>query len=82
MKINIEKLKITIAIFHFSQFKHELFWRYFKRLNIFRTQCGYCVGKLETLDIVDEGVNNETQTLLEYWGFYGKNIDNAWYLLE
>jgi len=28
------------------------------------------------------GVNNETRTLLGYWGFHAKNIDDAWYLLE
>ena len=71
-----------MAIFHFPQFEHELFWRHFKRVNVFLTHCGYCVAKLETLDVVNEGVNNETQTLLEYWGFHGKNIDDAWYLLE
>ena len=70
-----------MVIFHFSQFQHELFWRYFKCLNVFLAQCGYCVGKWEHLDILDEGVNNETRTPLEYWGFHGKNIDDAWYLL-
>jgi len=31
---------------------------------------------------VDEGVNGKTRTLLEYWDFYGKNVDDACYLLE
>jgi len=35
------------------------------------------VGKWETLDIIDEGVNSEAQTLLEYRGFLGKNLDDA-----
>ena len=55
-----------MAVFHFPQFEHELFWRYFKRLNVFLTQCGYRIGKWKILDIVDEGVNRETRALLEY----------------
>jgi len=66
-----------MAILHFSQFEHKLFLRYFKRLNIFLAQCGYCVGKWETLNIVDEGVNSETQVLLGDWGFHGKNVIEA-----
>ena len=34
------------------------------------------------LDIVDQGVNSKIRTLLGYWDFHGKNIDDAWYLLE
>jgi len=34
------------------------------------------------LDIIDEGVNSKIQTLLEYWGFHSKNVDDAWHLLE
>jgi len=52
MKIKIEKLKkirifleTAMAIFHFPQFEHELFWRQFKRLNIFLAQCSYHAGK-------------------------------------
>jgi len=71
-----------MAIFHFFQFKHELFWRYFKRLNAFFAQCGYCVGKWKILDIVDEVVNGKTRALLEYRDFHGKNVDNAWCLLK
>jgi len=29
------------------------------------------------LAIVDEGVNSETQALLEIWGFHNKNADEA-----
>jgi len=56
-----------MAIFHFSQFEHELFYWYFKCLNAVLAQCGYYVGKWEILDIVEEGANKETRTLLEYW---------------
>jgi len=35
------------------------------------------VGKWEILDIVDEGVISEIRTLLRYWDFHGKNIDEA-----
>jgi len=55
-----------MTVFHFSQFKHELFWRYFNHLNAFLAQCGYCVDKWEMLDIVDEGVNSEISILLKY----------------
>ena len=34
------------------------------------------------MDIVDEGVNSKIPILLEYWDFHGKNVDDAWYLLE
>ena len=71
-----------MAIFHFSQFEHELFCWHFKHLNAFLAQCGYCVGKCEVLGIIDEGVNNETRILLQFWYFHGKNIDEAWCLLE
>ena len=52
-----------MAIFHYPQFKHELFCWYFKHLNAFLAECGYCVGKLKILGIVDKGVNKETQML-------------------
>jgi len=66
----------------FPQFGHELFWRYFKRLNVFLTQCGYYVSKWEILAIVDEGVTGETRALLQFWGFHSKNVEDAWYLLK
>jgi len=40
------------------------------------------VGKWKILGIVDEGVNNETRLLLQYWDFHRKNFDEAWSLLE
>jgi len=45
-------------------------------------RCSYCLTKWKILDIIDEGVNNKTQTLLEYEDFYGKNVDEAGYFLE
>ena len=51
-------------------------------MNAFRAQCIYCVRKWEMLSIIDEGVNNETQVLLQYWDFNGKNVDEALCLLE
>jgi len=39
---NFKKNKKTMANFHFFQFERELFWRYFKRLNVFLAQGGYC----------------------------------------
>ena len=71
-----------MAIFHFPQFENELFCWCFKRLNAFLAQCGYCVGKWKILGIIDEGVNNETQILLQFWDFHGRTVDEAWSLLE
>ena len=48
-----------MAIFHFLQFEHKLFYWYFKCLNVFLAQCEYYVGKWEILGIVDEWVNSE-----------------------
>ena len=58
-----------MAIFHFSQYEHELFCWYFKRLNAFLAQCEYFVGKREILGIVDEGVNSKTRIFLQFLGF-------------
>jgi len=66
MKNNFKNKKFKTTIFYFSQFKHELYCKYFKRLLVFLAQCGYCVHKWETLGIVDEDVNSEMRTLLEY----------------
>jgi len=71
-----------MTIFHFPQFEHELFCWYFKRLNVFLAQCGYCLGKWKILCIVDEGVNNEIRILLKFWNFHCKSVDEAWNLLE
>ena len=58
-----------MAVFHFSQYEHELFCWYFKHLNAFLAQCGYFVGKWEILGIIDKGVNSETRILLQFWDF-------------
>jgi len=50
--------------FHFSQYEHELFWRYYDRLQAFIAHCG-CLEKWELLDTVYRGVNHETRALLE-----------------
>ena len=71
-----------MEIFHFSQFEHELFCWYLKRLNAFLAQNDYCVGKWKILGIVDEGVNSETRILLQFWDFHCKSVDEAWNLLE
>jgi len=51
-------------------------------LNAFLAQRHSCVGKWKILGIIDEGVNNETRILLQYWDFHGKSVDEAWSLLE
>jgi len=51
-------------------------------LSAFLAQCGYCVGKWEILDIIDEGVNSKNQILLQFWDFPRKIVDEAWSLLE
>jgi len=79
---NLKFKNLKMAIFHFSQFVHELFCWYFKHLNAFLAQCDYCVGKWKILGIIDESINNETQVLLRYWDFHGQNVDEAWSLLE
>jgi len=33
-----KKTNLTMATFHFSQFKHEYFWQYLSRLNDYRGQ--------------------------------------------
>jgi len=57
--MNRKNEKKNMASFHFPQFEHGLFWRYFKRLSAFLVRCGYCLTKWEILDIIDEGVNSK-----------------------
>ena len=40
------------------------------------------MGKWKILGIIDEGMNNETRILLQFGDFHGKNVDEAWCLLE
>ena len=63
--------------FHFPQYEHELFWRYYDRLHAFLAHYGYCLEKWELLDTVFLGVNYETRALLEQWDFYAKTADEA-----
>jgi len=63
--------------FHFPQYEHELFWRYYDRLHAFLAHYGYCLEKWELLDTVYMGVNYETRALLEQWDFYAKTADEA-----
>ena len=59
-----------------------MFCWYSKRLDVFVPKCGYYIGKWEILGIVDEGLNNETIILLQYWDLHRRNVDEAWCLLE
>ena len=63
-----------MAIFHFYQLKHDLFY-FGSILHLFLAQCGYCVSKWEILDIFYDVGNSETQIILEYWSFDGKSVD-------
>ena len=70
-----------MAISHFSQIEHELFWRYIKCFNVFLTKYGIA-DKWEILDIVDMGLNSKTHALLEHWSFHHKSVNKASYLLS
>ena len=70
-----------MAIFHFPQFKHELFCWYLKHLNALFAQRGHYAGKWKILGILDKGMNNETRIVVQFWDFHGKNVDKAWCLL-
>jgi len=45
--------------FDFSQYEHELFWRYYDKLHTFFVYSAYCLEKWELLDTVYEGVNHD-----------------------
>jgi len=45
-------------------------------LNAFLAPCDSCVGK-KILEIIDKGVNSETEFLLEHWSFHGQSVDKA-----
>ena len=68
--------------FHFPQYEHELFWRYYDRLHGFLAHCDYCLEKWELLDTVYKGVNRGTCALLEQWNFCAKTINEACDLLD
>ena len=67
--------------FHFPQYEHELFWRYYDRLHAFIAHYA-CLEKWELLDTVFRGVNHETRALLEPWDFCAKTIDEAFDFLD
>ena len=51
-----------------------MFCWYFKHLNAFLAQCGYCVGKWKIVGIIDEGVNNETEFFYNFGIFIVKML--------
>jgi len=63
--------------FHFPQYEHELFWRYYDRLHAFLAHSSYFLGTWELLDTVYEGVNYETRAILEQWDSCAKSVDEA-----
>ena len=63
--------------FHFPQYEHELFWRYYDILHAFLTHCDYHLEKWKLFDTVNEDVNRETHTLLDQWNFCAKSVDEA-----
>ena len=67
---------------HFPQYEHELFWRYYDKLQAFLAHCDLYLEKWKILNTVYEGVNCEIRALLEYWDFRAKNIDKAWDFLD
>ena len=67
---------------HFPQYEHELFWRYYDRLHAFLAHCDFYLEKWKILNTVYKGVNCEARTLLEYWDFCAKNVDEAWDFLD
>ena len=71
-----------MVVSHFLQHRHELLWRYFDRLNNFFVQYGQCIGKSENLSVIYVGVNVMTQTILKYFGFLSKTVDEALDLLK
>ena len=71
-----------MLIFHFSQYEHELFWRYYDRLHAFPAYCNYCSEKWEILNTIYESVNRETRALLKHWNFCAKHVDETCVLLD
>jgi len=63
--------------FHFSEYEHELPWRYYDRLYAFLAHSAYCFEKWKLFDTIYEGANHETHALSEYWDFCAKNVDET-----
>ena len=38
--------------------------------------------KMEVLGVINEAMNYETHTFLEFWDFHSKSMDEAWDLHE
>ena len=54
------KTSKKMASFYFSQFVHEIFWRYLSRLNEFRAQCvDYCFKKWKICQVIFESLHDE-----------------------
>ena len=66
-----------MTIFHFPQYEHELFWRYYDRLHALLAHYGHRLEKWEILNIAYEGMNYETHVLLEHWDFCAWNVVEA-----
>ena len=71
-----------MSSFHFPQYEHKLFWRYYERLHGFLAHSSYFLGKWELLDTVYKGVNHRTCALLKHWDFCAKSVDEACGFLE
>ena len=72
------------GFFNFSQYEWELFHHYWDRLNAYLDQCAhydYSYGKWKILGVVNAGMDYETRTLLEYWSFHSKGMNEAWDIL-
>ena len=63
-----------MTVFHFPQYKHGLFWKYYDRLHDFLAHCNYFLEKWEILNLVYEGVTCETRALLEHWNFCARML--------
>jgi len=66
-----------MAVLYFLQDENEYLWMYFDRLNNFIAQHCYCLGKQKILNVINEGLNGETRTFLQYFMFLSKTIDEA-----
>ena len=77
--MKIEKKK---SFSHFPQYEHELVWGYYDRLHALLDHCDFYLEKWDILNAVYKSVNCETRTLLEYWDFCTKNVDEAWNFLD
>lgn len=78
-----EKKKIMTS-FHFPQFEHELFWRYYWRLGDFLPP-NHGIEQWEICQVMYNGLNEETRALVERMNngeFLWKSPDDAWEFFE